>query len=670
MNGAYMRISVDARAVITPSHGASYELTICRESSLSGASEWRQGRATGRLYPARDAAHADDRESTEAHLVTPTDPSGPQVRSSTVERVPEATVRDAVVDVLRDRGLTTLFSNPGSTEVPFLAGLPDDLEFVLALHEASVVGIATGWAIARGEPALALLHTTAGLGNAVGALATARVNRAPLVVLVGQQDRRHLAHEPFLAGRLGSLAGEYPVWVDQPVRPQDLPGSIRRAYHEAVTAKGPAIVIAPMDDWAAPAGEPANQAAPGSVVRAAAADPEAVDELVDLLASAERPAIVAGSGAADAASWEALVLIADNLRGPCLAGVVRSACGIPARSPAVRRASPRGSGASACDAGAVRRRARGRRARVPAVRVCAGAPVSGRHACRGRDRRRGRGAQERRRGCSARPGRRRVRPAGPEGAASRRLRRKHRPTRAPRRSRAAQPASGGTRLRRARCAPVQRRGGHRGVAVEPSGAPGCGFPLGPRSGSSAPRWEASASGFPAAIGIRMAIPERQVVVLVGDGASLYSIQALWTAVRYRVGALIVVLANGGYAIMDRLMELEGGSSPWPGFPEIDFAALARAFGCPAEEVATAGRARALPRRGRPRARRSRRAAGPRRLGGARRDVRSVSDGALRRSRGRWGHGLKKRRGFTTIISSICSSVTPSWRSAGRIFVEM
>ena len=93
-------------------------------------------------------------------------------------------------------------------------------------------------------------------------------------------------------------------------------------------------------------------------------------------------------------------------------------------------------------------------------------------------------------------------------------------------------------------------------------------------------------GIPAAIGIRMASPERQVVVLVGDGASLYSIQALWTAVRYRVGALIVVLANGGYAIMDRLMELEGGSSPWPGFPEIDFAALARAFGCPAEEVAT------------------------------------------------------------------------------------
>src|SRR5207342_3832157 len=147
--------------------------------------------------------------------------------------------------------MTKIFSNPGSTEVSFLVDLPSDLEFVLALHEGSVVGIATGYALGRGVPSFVLLHTTPGLGNAVSALATSRVNRASLVVVVGQQDRRHLAHEPFLAGRLAGLAGEYPVWVDQPARAQDLPGSIRRAHHEAVTAKGPAIVIAPMDDWAA-----------------------------------------------------------------------------------------------------------------------------------------------------------------------------------------------------------------------------------------------------------------------------------------------------------------------------------------------------------------------------------------------------------------------------------
>jgi hypothetical protein len=92
---------------------------------------------------------------------------------------PDRTVRDATLDVLRELGLTTIFSNPGSTEVSFLSGLPDDLRFILALHEGSVVGIATGYALGRGAPAFALLHTTGGLGNAVSALATARVNRGP-----------------------------------------------------------------------------------------------------------------------------------------------------------------------------------------------------------------------------------------------------------------------------------------------------------------------------------------------------------------------------------------------------------------------------------------------------------------------------------------------------------
>jgi benzoylformate decarboxylase len=92
--------------------------------------------------------------------------------------------------------------------------------------------------------------------------------------------------------------------------------------------------------------------------------------------------------------------------------------------------------------------------------------------------------------------------------------------------------------------------------------------------------------FPAAIGLRMALPARPVVAVVGDGASLYSIQALWSAVHYRVGALFVVLANGGYAVMDRLAEKEGGSPRWPQFSEIDVSALARAFGCPARRIAS------------------------------------------------------------------------------------
>ena len=70
---------------------------------------------------------------------------------------------------------------------------------------------------------------------------------------------------------------------------------------------------------------------------------------------------------------------------------------------------------------------------------------------------------------------------------------------------------------------------------------------------------------PAATGLRMARPDRPVVAIVGDGSSMYSIQALWSAAHYRAGVLFVILANGGYAIMDRLAEQGGGTAPWPGF---------------------------------------------------------------------------------------------------------
>ncbi len=239
-------------------------------------------------------------------------------------------VRDQAFDLLRRRGLTTMFANPGSTEVAFLTGLPDDFTFVLGLHEGSVVGMATGYAIGRQEPSLVLLHTTAGLGNAVSALATARVNRAPLVVLVGQQDRRHLSYEPFLAGKLAGLAGDYPVKFEQPVRAQDVPGAIERAYHAAATWRGPALVIVPMDDWDEPADEEREPAAAtGTVHRAAEAAPAAVDAIAAFLADAQSPAIVVGAGADDHESWAALVRLAERLVAPVFQETFGARAGFP-----------------------------------------------------------------------------------------------------------------------------------------------------------------------------------------------------------------------------------------------------------------------------------------------------------------------------------------------------
>ena len=253
------------------------------------------------------------------------------------------TVREATFDVFRQFGLTTIFANPGSTEISFLTGLPDDLEFVLALHESAVVGIATGYATASGRPALVNLHTTAGLGNAVGALATARTNRAPLVVIVGQQDRRHLIYRPFLAGDLAGLAGEYPVWVHQPVRPQDVPSAVARAWHEAVAGRGPALVIVPSDDWSAPADDVAL-AAPAVLRHAAAADPAAVEELAVLLEGARTPALVVGADADDADTWSALVELAERLQAPVWQEAFAARAGFPQDHPLFAGHLPAGRG--------------------------------------------------------------------------------------------------------------------------------------------------------------------------------------------------------------------------------------------------------------------------------------------------------------------------------------
>jgi benzoylformate decarboxylase len=91
-------------------------------------------------------------------------------------------------------------------------------------------------------------------------------------------------------------------------------------------------------------------------------------------------------------------------------------------------------------------------------------------------------------------------------------------------------------------------------------------------------------GLSGAIGLRMGLPERPVVAVVGDGSAMYAIQSLWSAARYGVGVLLVVLSNGGYAIMDELARAHGGEGPWPSFESVQIAGIARCLGCAAIEV--------------------------------------------------------------------------------------
>src|ERR687895_82293 len=132
------------------------------------------------------------------------------------------TVREVTLDLLRELGVTTIFGNPGSTELPFLKDFPDDFTYVLGLQEASVLGMAEGFAQATGNAALVNVHTAPGLGNAMGALVNAYHNKTPLLVTAGQQDRRHVSLEPLLTGRLVELAKPYVKRSHEPLRAEDL----------------------------------------------------------------------------------------------------------------------------------------------------------------------------------------------------------------------------------------------------------------------------------------------------------------------------------------------------------------------------------------------------------------------------------------------------------------
>src|SRR5882762_11132060 len=111
-----------------------------------------------------------------------------------MRRMGDRTGRDVLLEVLRTEGVRHLFGNPGSTELPLIDALADaeDLHYVLCLQEATAVGMADGYAQATGRPAFLNLHTSAGLGNAIGNLTNARFNGTPLVVTAGNADRRHL----------------------------------------------------------------------------------------------------------------------------------------------------------------------------------------------------------------------------------------------------------------------------------------------------------------------------------------------------------------------------------------------------------------------------------------------------------------------------------------------
>src|SRR6201982_1077867 len=145
------------------------------------------------------------------------------------------TVREAVFALLRDFGLTTIFGNPGSTELPMVREFPADFRYVLGLQESVVVAMADGFAQARGSAAFVNLHSAIGVGHAVGSLFTAYRNQTPLVVVAGQPARSILPFEPFLdSGQPPPPPRPYVKWSCEPARAADVPAAVARAFFAAM----------------------------------------------------------------------------------------------------------------------------------------------------------------------------------------------------------------------------------------------------------------------------------------------------------------------------------------------------------------------------------------------------------------------------------------------------
>ena len=224
--------------------------------------------------------------------------------------------RDVLLEVLRTEGVRHVFGNPGSTELPLIDALADadDLRYVLALQEATVVGMADGYAQATGRPAFLNLHTSAGLGNAIGNLTNARANGTPLVVTAGQQDYRHIVTDPLLSGPLVELAGGTVKWGHEVRTAGELGTVLRRAFHDADNPPaGPVFVSLPMDQL----GQEAGTVPAASTVRTDSVA-GGLEELADLLStpSIGKVAIVAGDAVAAAGAVGSVVALAEALGAP------------------------------------------------------------------------------------------------------------------------------------------------------------------------------------------------------------------------------------------------------------------------------------------------------------------------------------------------------------------
>lgn len=490
------------------------------------------------------------------------------------------TVKQATFDLLRAFGIKTVFGNPGSTELPFLSDWPDDIDYVLGLQEASVVGMADGYAQATRNAGFVNLHSAAGVGNALGNIYTAHRNQTPLVITAGQQARSILPLQAFLyAERASEFPRPYVKYAVEPARPEDVPAAIARAYYVAMQPPcGPTFVSVPIDDWT----HAAQAIEARSISREIVPDPEAMTALVAALAAAKSPALVVGPGIDRARSVDLMVQVAEKARAAVWVSPFSARCSFPERHPQFAgflHASP----AQLSDA-----------LRTHDLVVVIGAPVFTFHV-EGH--------------ASIFDGATTIFQITDDADA------------------ASVPPRGTSIIATMTPAltallemlPATRRAAPKGRVLPPAPRPADPIPvdyllhalstampadaaLVEEAPSHRPAMQkflpmrgqdsfyTMASGglghsLPASVGLALGRPGIRTVCLIGDGSAMYSIQALWTAAQRKLPLTVIVINNAGYGAMRSFSQvMQVRNVPGLDLPGIDFVRIAEGMGCDAVRV--------------------------------------------------------------------------------------
>jgi benzoylformate decarboxylase len=495
-------------------------------------------------------------------------------------------VREATYELLRARGMTTMFGNPGSTELPMLKEFPDDFRYVLGLQEAVAVGMADGYAQASGTVGHVNLHTAPGVGNAMGAIFNAQANKTPLLVTAGNQTRSLMTLQANLTNR-DAVRMPHPLvkWSYEPPHAEDVPHALARAIHVAQSApRGPAFVSVPMDDWDAEIDEDAvRHQTTRTVETRAAAD---VTATASRLAAASNPVMIAGPDIDASGAWDVAVALAEKLRLPVYATPAPGGgrIGFPEDHPLFQGILPPAIGpvsevlqghdlvlvvgssvfpyypnipgpllpdgtsliAMTSDPDEAARAPMGD-AIVADVRATLEALVEA---------------------LGATPPDREPPPPRPDPEEVE-LTEPMNPSTAVRALASVFPDDGIVVLESPSATPALRN--QLRLSKPGSYYFGAGGGLG--------------FGLSAAIGVQLAQPDRPVVCVVGEGSAQYAITGFWTAAAYRVPVTFLVLRNEEYAILKWFGMLENVSgAPGLDLPALDVSAVASAYGVPSRRV--------------------------------------------------------------------------------------